>query len=122
MPMFHRAGEVRFAALITGPRHVLIGLAFGEPGETDARCDSVDVVEMASAGRCTHGAWDLDALRAAIARGVASGNQRFGLDLRVRAIHFVRDDPPDEALAERCAFLIVQRIADGDEFPVATQA
>ena len=110
MPSFHQRNGTPFASVITGPRHVMLGLVLGrEQG-------APSIVELPPVGGCDHGTWDHAKLRAAVDRGLAEVAERYGVTYAAREIHCVPDDTPSYDLAARCAFLIGERLAQGGAF------
>lgn len=111
MPSFSESGELKFAALTTGPHHVRIGLLVDDEPSTDVR-----LVALPPIGGCDHGPWDTDALVVAVREGLAKAGRRFGVALHPREIHYVANDTPSCEMAARCAFLIGERLAGGLSF------
>ena len=110
MPSFSESGEVKFATLITGPRHVRLGLVLAdEPVEPT-------LVELPAIGACDHSPWDLGRLRSAVATGLAEVARRHGVVYHAREIHYVANDTPGYDLVARCAFLIGERLANEGSF------
>jgi len=110
MPSFSQSGDIKFVNIITGPRHVWLGLVVGaESGE-------LLMAERPPIGGCRHGSWNRDRLRAAVDEGLAEAARRYGGPLFAHEIHYVANDTPSYDLVARCAFLIAERLAKGGDF------
>ena len=101
MPIFTSDGTRVFAAYITGPSHILLGLQF-----SDSRADSPVIVRKPAIGGCSHDQ-PLDEGRVvdAVLRGVAEVSP----DLGVSEIVYVEDDSPNYGLYSHAAAELAQR-------------
>jgi hypothetical protein len=109
MPSFFREGEHYFISYITGPAHVLLGLAVARGG--DAR--DVLMVRWQAVGRCGCGPVDEKRVREEVLAGIAAANKSVGSDWRPIEIVYVENDSPRYSLYEHCAKTLVERIDRG---------
>ena len=106
MPGFTQKDGRFFVFYITGPSHVLLGLAFGQsPAEPIMVCQP-------KSHRCDHEALDERRIRAAVLAGVADSKS----ELHPTEIIYVEDDSPRYEIYQHCAFLLAQRVASGAKF------
>lgn len=109
MPSFAKDGKHFVVSYITGPSHVLLGLAVSRE-----RSDSdVLMVRRPAARRCLCGSVEERRVREAVLAGIAAANHDLGSDWRPTEIVYVEDDSPRYSLYEHCAKQLVERIDGG---------
>ncbi len=106
MPRYTTDGNALFVSIVTGPHHVLLGLVLVESPRTEIVLTSLPPV-----GRVAGLAIDPEMVAEAVGRGVAAANSRFGTAYNVAEVIFVEDDTNRKSLFQRCAELIVERVA-----------
>lgn len=110
MPHFTKHGDRYFVSHITGPSHVLLGIAFrqqdGEPV----------LIQQPPMGGCHHAALEEACIKKAVLDGVAEARQTVGFSLQAVEIVYVADDSPRYDIYQHCAYLLAQRVASGAEF------
>jgi len=111
VPSFTTDGLHYFISYISGPSHILLGIALA-----DEPAPLIQMVERPPVGTCSHGAIDPGAVRKAVMAGV----QEFGAGLYPTTIVYVANDSPRYALYQHCAKLIAERLTAGGNFaPIA---
>ena len=110
MPQFTKHGHRYFVSYITGPSHVLLGLAFGQADAAPA------IFEIPPVGGCHHGSLDEARIRDAVRGGLADARERAAITLHATEIVYVADDSPRYDLYRHCAFLLAERVGRGGEF------
>jgi hypothetical protein len=111
MPTYATDGEYCFISYISGPSHVLLGLAF--------QAEPVAVVKMIarpSVGSCDHGELDEEEIQKAVLAGAEETLRRGRRTLHLRGIVYVKNDSPRYSLYKHCATLLTERMIAGGEF------
>ena len=106
MPGFTQKDGRFFVAYITGPSHVLLGIAFGQ-----VRSEPV-MIRQSKSHYCDHVPLDERRIREAVITGVAAADSK----LYPSEIIYIEDDSPRYEVYQHCAFLLAQRVASGAEF------
>ena len=114
MPQFSQRNGRFFVSYITGPSHVLLGLAFGERPATPV------LVRQPAVGACSHGQLDEGQILAAVLAGIAAAKHETGRTLNPTEIIYVENDSPRYSLYQHCAYLIAQRVTNGESFDHAS--
>ncbi len=96
------------SAIITGPRHVWLGLRI-ERGESKAP----KIIARPPVGDCSHGVLDEVEIIEAVTRGVLEANTKFGSQWRVAELEYILDDSPAYDLYTRLAFAILSAVESG---------
>lgn len=96
-----------FIAYITGPSHVLLGIAFGSAPVVPS------LHRESRQGGCDHGPLD----EAQISRAVLEGAAKANVQLHPAEIVYVENDSPRYDLYKHCAYLLAKRVAAGEPFP-----
>ena len=109
MPSFTRKNGRYFVSYITGPSHVLLGLAF------DSTAASPTVHREPRRGACDYGTLDESKIRDAVVAGAAEAN----VQLHPVEIIYVENDSPRYDLYKYCAYLLAKRVAAGEAFTEA---
>jgi hypothetical protein len=104
VPQFGRNGDLHTVSIITGPKHVWLGLSFSE-----SPISQPAVIERSPVGVCAHGSLD----PALISKAVIAGASDAGGKLFVSRIEYIADDTPDYSIYRNCAMLLQQRAAEG---------
>lgn len=112
MPTFIRKDGRYFACYITGPSHILLGLAFGS-SPTIPR-----LRQEPAQGSCKHGMLDEARISGAVLEGVSEANVK----IYPVEIIYVANDSPRYDLYKYCAYLIAKRVADGEPFADVSQS
>ena len=110
MPQFTKRGHRYFVSYITGPSHVLLGLAFGQADGEPL------LVQKPPVGGCHHVPLDEGRIREAVRDGLADARDRAGIALHATEIVYVADDSPRYDTYRHCAYLLAERVASGGEF------
>jgi hypothetical protein len=114
MPSFYRKGGQLFCRLVTGPRHVGLGLVLRQGGAPAG----VDCVKLPPIGDCDHGLLDPDAVPKAAEQGIFLANERFGSGFAAEKVHYRANDSPSYDMHRYCAYSIVERLVEGGGFPL----
>lgn len=109
MPSFTRKNGRYFVSYITGPSHVLLGLAF------DSTAASPTVHREPRRGESDQGTLDESKIREAVVAGAAEA----GVQLHPVEITYVENDSPRYDLYQYCAYLLAKRVAAGEPFTEA---
>jgi len=108
MPSFARHDGLYGAVIITGPRSVLLRLAFGPE-----RVESPVLAILRPDAR--FGDPVSDVVQAAVLAGVAEANAALGTDLHPQRVEYSVDNDGECILLRRAAFAIVARLAERGE-------
>src|SRR5688572_30327158 len=109
MPSFWKDNTHFFISYITGPSHVLVGLAVTK----GADAGDVVMVRRSSSGRCGCGAVDETEVRQAVLGGIEDANRKLGTRWRASEIVYVEDDSPRYSLYRQCAKVLIERVNAG---------
>ena len=110
MPNFWKDDKYFFVTYITGPSHVLVGLAI----TTGDDVGDVVMVRRPAAGHC--GPVDEEEVRRAVLAGVEEANRGLGTRWRATEIVYAQDDSPRYSLYRHCAKLLIEQLDAGWKF------
>jgi hypothetical protein len=116
MPQYTKSGNNYRVSYITGPKHILLGLLIEEGSNNE-----IAMTSLGTAGKCNHGALNLDNIKESVIEGVEKANKSFGTNYSVKEIEYVENDTPDYTLYAHCAYLIAKGIYEGAEFQVVNE-
>ena len=110
-PQFRRDDDYYYTSLVTGPTHVLLGLAFAE--ETQ---DEMLFERRPAVWDCEHGVLDEVQIGTAVRKGVAEASAELGKPLSPIVVAYVENDTRNYGLFARAAYLIAKQFISGGEF------
>ena len=117
MPSFWKDDKHLFITYITGPSHVLLGLA----ATTGADAGGVVMVRRPAAGRCGCGTIDEEEVRRAVLAGIDEANRELRTCWHATEIVYVEADSPRYSLYRHCAKLLIEHLNAGWEPEVAAR-
>lgn len=110
MPHFWKDDKHFFITYITGPSHVLVGLAVATGGDAGG---VVMVRRRSPVAGCGCSPVDEGEVRRAVIAGVEEANRELGTRWRATEIVYAEDDSPRYSLYRHCAKLLIERLNAG---------
>jgi hypothetical protein len=109
VPSYSKDDKLFLITYITGPAHVLLGLAV----TTGAYAGQIAMVRRSPVGHCGCGPVDEEEVRRAVLAGVDEANRKLATDFHPTEIVYDEGDTPRYSLYRHCAKLLIERINGG---------
>lgn len=111
MSSYVQVGEFFSVAIITGPQHVLVQIAFSSVPVAEP-----SLVALPAVGKSPARPLDPQQICRAVLDAAAATNAELGTSFHPATIRYVADDSPCYPLYARGADLIIRRLASGEPF------
>lgn len=102
MPQFGRIGELHTVSIVTGPKHVWLGVSFSTTPVANPQ-----LFQRPAIGQCSHGGLNPEQVSAAVVAGIAEAN----VGLFPTRIEFVANDTPDYVMFRICAQRLAEQVS-----------